>query len=101
MADNESFLGHTDLVDEILIVNQDKGIQYRFTISEFRGKNYIGIREWYQDFEGDFAPSNNGVTLPYDLQTTSRLFSALANVLSKAEVLEEVQNALSSNQQEN
>lgn len=70
--------------------NTKKGIQYRFTISEFRDNLYIGIREWYQSFEGDFAPTNNGVTMPYELHTTARLYSALSEVLSEAEVLAEV-----------
>lgn len=42
------------------------------------------------DFDGDFAPTNNGVTMPYELHTTSRLYSALADILSNAEVLAEV-----------
>jgi len=50
---------------------------------------YVGIREWYVDFEGEFAPTNNGVTLPYELHTTSRLYQAFTDILSDAEVLKE------------
>lgn len=56
----------------------------------FRDKHYISIREYYLDFEGEFSPSKNGVTLPYSLHTTSRLFKAFADILSDAEVLHEV-----------
>lgn len=90
MANSESFKGHTDLIEVIILENMDKGTQYRFTISEFRDMTYIGIREWYLAFDGEFAPSTNGVTLPYNLHTTSRLYSALSGVLSEAEVLDEV-----------
>jgi hypothetical protein len=90
MSDSESYDGFTDLENSIILENKAKGIQYRFTISSFRGKDYIGIREWYMDFEGEYAPSKNGITMPYNLHTTSRLYSSLADVLSKAEVLEEV-----------
>jgi len=42
------------------------------------------------DFEGGYAPTNNGVTMPYELHTTSRLFNALSDILSDAEVLDAV-----------
>lgn len=80
----------TDLIDVVLFENKEKQIQYRFTISEFRDVNYLSIREWYQDFEGHYAPSSNGVTLPYSLHLTSSLYWGLASLLSKAEVLGEV-----------
>lgn len=78
------------MIETIILENPDKGIQYRFTISEFRDKTYIGIREWYLDWEGDYAPTNNGLTLPYSLHTTARLYSAFTEILSDAEVLDEV-----------
>ena len=93
---NQNLEGHTDLVDSIILDNEVKGIQYRFTISEFYGKHYIGVREWYTEFEGDFAPSNNGFTIPYELHTTSRLFLAFRDLLSKAEVLQEIEEYVDS-----
>jgi hypothetical protein len=88
--DNEALQGHTDLVESVILENDTKDIQYRFTISEFRGVHYISIREWYLDFEGEYSPSKNGVTLPYSLHTTTRLYKALTGILSDAEVLDEV-----------
>mgnify|MGYP006143746255 FL=1 len=90
MSDNDSYKGFTDVAEHIIIENEAKGIQYRFTISTFRDKTYMGIREWYMNFEGEYAPSKNGVTLPYSLHTTSRLYNALKSTLSTAEVLDEV-----------
>jgi hypothetical protein len=87
---NDKYSGHSDLVEFVILENEDKGTQYRFTVSSFRGKEYIGIREWYMGFEGEYAPSNNGVTLPYNLHVTSRLFHSLSTILSEAEVLSEV-----------
>ena len=87
---NDRYEEHTDLIETVILENDAKGIQYRFTISEFRDVTYIGIREWYQDFDGEFAPSNNGMTLPYSLHTTSRLYGALTSILSDAEVLDAV-----------
>jgi hypothetical protein len=99
MSDNDSYKGFTDLVESVILENEAKGIQYRFTISSFRDKTYIGIREWYMNFEGDYAPSKNGVTLPYSLHTTSRLYKALHNILSAAEVLDEVKQEVTASEQ--
>lgn len=82
--------GHEDLVNKVIWENEDKLIQYRFSITEFRGKHYVSIREWVLGFELDWIPTHNGVTLPYTLDTCGNLFYALTEVLAEAEVLEEV-----------
>ena len=81
-----------DLIDVIIFEHPSKEIQYRFTISEFRDVTYLSIREWYKDYLGHFAPSNNGITLPYTLHTCSGLFSALTLLLAEAETLEQVKS---------
>lgn len=91
MATNGSYVGHTDLLNVVILDNPAKGIQYRLTISEFREVLYIGAREWYADFDGTFAPSSNGFTMPYTLHSASALYHALASLLSSAETLQEVQ----------
>jgi len=80
----------TDLINVIIFEDTAKQKQYRFTVSEFLGTNYLSIREWYKDYDGNFAASNNGVTLPYLLHTCSGLFNALSVTLSKAETLDKV-----------
>lgn len=82
-----------DLISVDLIKNEEKGILYRFMITEFRDKHYIGIREWYLDYEGEYKPTKNGFTMPYTLESVSALFAALTRLLAKAEVLEQVQRA--------
>lgn len=86
-----------DVISVDLYENEEKGILYRFMISEFREKYYIGIREWYLDYEGEYKATKNGFTMPYTLESVSALFSALVSLLSKAEVLEKVQRAIDEN----
>ena len=52
-----------DVISVDLYENEEKGILYRFMISEFREKYYIGIREWYLDYEGEL---NNYVLVRHD-----------------------------------
>lgn len=84
---SDYLLGHTDVVEEVLFDNPVKGIQYRFSISEFRDVLYISIREWIIGFEGEWMPTRNGMTFPYTLAVTSGMFRAFCGVLSKAEVI--------------
>jgi hypothetical protein len=50
------------------------------------------LREYYLDFEEDWKPSNKGISIPLDLETSKELFVGLSEILSLAEskqVLEE------------
>lgn len=82
--------GHSDEQSIVFFENEEKGFQYRLTVSEFRGNMYFGVRKWIVDFEEDWFPTKEGFTIPYNLTTTSNLFHALTSILSTAEVLHEV-----------
>lgn len=84
--DNE---GHSDQQSVPLWVKN--GEEVHFTISEFRGNLYMGIRLWLQDASDEsWFPTRAGFSIPFTLDTSARLFKALVGILSKAEVLEEV-----------
>jgi hypothetical protein len=93
----EDYSNQLEVLDEVIWIDEKKGIQYRFSVSEFRDNYYMGIRKWIQDFEGEWVPTKAGVTLPYNLETTSALFRAFCGILSKAEVLDEVFNRANQN----
>ncbi len=57
------------------------------TISEFMGRHYFGIRKYYMDFEGNWLPTKTGMSWEYSLETTTNMFGAFTEILSKAEVL--------------
>lgn len=90
----DNYEDHTDKLDEIVYSDEAKGIQIRLTVSEFRGNMYLGMRKWVQDMYGEWCPTKQGFTFPYNLQTTSALFGALTSILSEAEVLHEVTEKL-------
>jgi len=66
---------------------QEKGF---LTINTFRGNEYFHLRKYYMDFEGEFMPTNQGVSFPATLQNTVNLFDALCSILEKSEVLHTV-----------
>jgi hypothetical protein len=82
--------GQDDCLSSVIYEDMIKGLQMRLTVSEFRGKFYLGLRKWIINLDEDWLPTKQGFSWPYSLETTSTLFAALTNVLSDAEVLHEV-----------
>ena len=38
----------------------------RISLEKYRNRQYVNIREYYQDENGEFKPTRRGVTLPPD-----------------------------------
>lgn len=85
---NQDYTEHTD--EQSVILWEKDGEEVRLTVSEFRGNLYLGIRYWIQDIENEWIPTRSGFSIPYNLDSVSRLYSALVKLLSEAEVLQEV-----------
>ena len=71
---------------KIISQNADGTEQVRLTINEFRGIEYLHLRKYYLDFEGDFKPSKDGVSMALDFQNSKAMFEGLVEILSLAEV---------------
>ena len=54
-------------------------------VSTFRGVEYISLRKYYLDFEEEWQPSKDGITMPIDFDNTRSLFEGLVEILSLAE----------------
>lgn len=66
--------------------------QVRLVINTFRDVEYISLRKYYLDFEEEWLPSKEGITMPLDLDNSRELFVGLVEILSLAEsknILEE------------
>lgn len=74
-----------EIFSRIIHYDEVKDIQVRLGINEFRGVEYLFLRKYYQDFEGDWKPSNEGVNMPLDLNNAKELFTGLVEILSLAE----------------
>ena len=73
-------------VYEKTVSENDEGTeQVRLTVNEFRGTEYLHLRRYYLDFEGDFKPSKDGVALRLDFNNSKLLFEGLVEILSLAE----------------
>ena len=79
MSDSEEIYSRVIYWDEV------KDLQIRVGVNLFRGVEYLFVRKYYTDFEGEWKPSKEGVTMPLGLENSRELFAGLLEILSLAE----------------
>lgn len=74
------------MTDFSRIIQETDTEQVRVTVSEFRGVHYLQIRKYFQDFDGEWVPTPKGVSMPLAISNTLKLFLALSELMSEAEI---------------
>ena len=69
--------------------------QVRLTINTFLGVEYIHLRKYYMDFEGEWCATPEGVAMPLDFSNSRELFVGLIEILSLAESKELIEEHFS------
>lgn len=69
--------------------------QIRMTVSEFNEVEYLHFREYYQDFDEEWKPTNKGVSIPLELDTSREIFRGVSEILSLAENREVIEEYFS------
>lgn len=70
---------------KVFYENDIKDLQWRLTVSFFKGQYYLNIRKYFLTFEEDYQPTKEGMTIPLELSSTYSLISGLLDILSEAE----------------
>ena len=84
-----------ELFERIIHYDEVKEIQVRLTVSTFRGVEYLSLRKYYLDFTEEWKPSNEGISMPLDFNTSRELFIGLTEILSLAESKDVIQEHFS------
>ena len=74
-----------EIYEKIISEKESGTEQIRLTINEFRGVEYLHLRKYYLDFDGNFKPSKDGVAMSLDFDNSRALFEGLVEILSLAE----------------
>ena len=74
-----------EMYERIIHLDAIKQTQVRLTVSTFRGIEYLSLRKYYMDFEEEWQPSKEGITMPIDFINSRELFIGLTEILSLAE----------------
>ena len=67
------------------VIQEAEFEQVRLVISTFRDVEYLSIRKYYLDFEEEWKPSKDGITMPIDFTNTRNLLSGMLEIVSLAE----------------
>jgi hypothetical protein len=78
--------------EKIIYENLDKFYQLRLTLSEFREKYYFNLRKYFQDYEGNFIASREGVSMEASLDNIYALLDGLFDIISQSEAREIVEH---------
>jgi|TARA_Y100000389_G_scaffold180970_1_gene196202 hypothetical protein len=74
-----------EMYEKIISENEEGTEQVKLTINTFYDVEYIHLRKYYLDFDGDFKPSKDGVAMKLDFNNSKNLFEGLVEILSLAE----------------
>ena len=74
-----------EIYEKIISQNEEGTEQVKLTINTFYDTEYLHLRKYYLDFDGDFKPTKDGVAMKLDFNNSRGLFEGLVEILSLAE----------------
>ena len=80
------------IYEKLINYDEEKEIQLRLVVNTFYGREYLHLRKYYLDFDGEWLPSSDGIAMVLDIHNSRELFTGLVELLSQAEsknILEE------------
>lgn len=77
----------SDLYEKLIYTNEDKFYRLMLTVSEFKGKYYCNVRKYFLSYEGEYLPSNEGITMEAGLSNIFALLDGLIEIVSKEEAI--------------
>lgn len=69
------------------IIHEDiiKGHQLRLVLNEFREKQYLHLRKYFQDFEGEWVPTKEGASMEASISNIYGLLDGLLELVANSE----------------
>lgn len=78
------------LFERIIYENEVKAYQLRVVANLFRDVEYLHIRKYFLTFEGEYAASKEGISVPMSIQNIYAILDALIELCSKAETVDSI-----------
>ncbi len=67
------------------VIQETETEQVRLVINTFRDIEYLSIRKYYLDFDEEWKPSKDGISMPIDFNNTRNLLAGMLEIVSLAE----------------
>lgn len=74
-----------EVYEKVIHYDEEKHVQIRLAIKEFRGIEYLHLRKYYLDFNEEWKPSSEGIAMQLDFDNSRNMFVGLVEILSLAE----------------
>jgi hypothetical protein len=74
------------LYEKLIHYNEAKHEKVYLSINTFRDVEYLSIRKYYLDFDEEWKPTKDGVSMVLDFENSRALFDGLVEILSLSEV---------------
>ena len=74
-----------DLYEKLIFENEEKGFQYKLTVSEFREVQYLHVRKYFLSYDSIFIPTKEGASIPLTISNSYALLDGLLEILSMTE----------------
>ena len=71
--------------EHVIHYDEEKQTQIRVSVNTFRGIEYLSVRKYYMDFNEEWLPTRDGVSMPIDFNNSRELFRSLIEIISLAE----------------
>lgn len=78
------------LYEKLIYANEDKNYELRLVVNEFRDKQYVHLRKYFQSYEGDFIPSKEGVSMEASIQNVFALLDGLLEICAYEESVDAI-----------
>lgn len=78
------------MYEKTIFENLEKGFQYRLTVSEFRDVEYLHLRKYFLNYEGEWVPSKEGASIPATISNTFALLDGLIEICSLSEGVDSI-----------
>lgn len=84
MADSEV------LFERIINQNDEKGVQVRAVVNNFRGIEYFHLRKYFLSFDEDYVPTKEGISMPMSIENIYTLLDALVEICATSESIDSI-----------
>jgi hypothetical protein len=78
------------LYEKVISENEDKNSQLRLVVNEFRDVQYLHLRKYYQDYEGNWMPTKEGASMPYTIAGAYALLDGLIEIVATEESVDSI-----------
>lgn len=74
-----------EIYERVIYQDESNTSQVRLVVNNFRGKEYLHLRKYYLDFDGEWHPTPQGIAIPLEVESSIELFKGIAEIMSLAE----------------